>query len=184
MFNRKQLIIIIVKEIIKTLVVLGLAIAAISYLEGQIGKISKTLEEQHVGASILETKTDAISKLRQDFMRIGDADKAIAKAVPPADDILDFVSALDSLSAQNSLVQNINYSTPVVGPDGTYIDYSISSNGNIVSLIGYLRSHERLPYLTYIKSIVMGAQGNNWEGDSRIELSGRLFVSPAQNNNL
>ncbi|MFH0890498.1 MAG: hypothetical protein V1856_00510 [Candidatus Liptonbacteria bacterium] len=185
MFDHRQLLIKLAKDIGKTVAVLAVTLGIIMFFQSQIEKLSRSLEEQHISVKILETKNESVAQLRKDFARTGDAENIIARALPPVDDISEFVSTMEALPAYVSLQQSINYGNPQESADGDglVVDYNFSLNGNILTLINYLKSHERLPYFTHVRGLNISALNENWEGDSRANLVGRLYTrstSPAE----
>ncbi|MEK9154834.1 MAG: hypothetical protein AAB596_02090 [Patescibacteria group bacterium] len=170
--SKNKVFTIIFKNFLKAVAAIIIAIIALLFFSRQIVKISESLAEQRASAFILEKKNDVITQLSEDFNLIGDADKKIENAFPPAENILGFVAALETLSNQTSLNQVLSFGTPVVSS----IDYNIKLSGNISNLISYLKRFEKLPYFTEISSINLSASSGNWENDSLISLEAKIHT--------
>jgi len=171
MFNKKQLILTIFKISLKAVIATVIAIIIIVFSSQQISKISNSLKEQRTAAFILEKKTETISQLREDFNLVDEADRKISDAFPPADNILGFVTSLENLASQNGLQQTISFGTPA----DSSIDYNLTLNANIFTLINYLKNFEKLPYFTGISSINLNAP-SGWEGNSTISIRAKVYT--------
>ena len=137
----------------------------------QIVKISNSLAEQRATAFILEKRSETITQLKEDFKLVGDADKKIENAFPPADNVLEFVAALETLANQNGVSQGLSFSAPVEGS----VDYTIAIGGHIFILINYLKNFEKIPYFSAISSVSLNAPGG-WEGNSTISLKAKVYT--------
>lgn len=147
------------------------AFIAVSFLKKEIIAINKSVIEQKGLAALLERRSETVSQLKNDHDKVEGLDAKILGAMPPADNILDFVAALESIGTKNSIQQILNFNTP----NGQVIDYSITLNGNVFSLIDYLKDFEKLPYLTNISSVNVISQGD-WMNNSSIYLSAKLHI--------
>ncbi len=176
MFSKKDFILKILKQIIKAGVAVGLALAVIYVCKARIVTITNSLGEQRVAAFVLEKKSQTIRQLQSDFKLVGGADKIIASAKPPSDNLADFQAALESAANRNSLSGNVVFVPP--SPDKTSVDYSVSLGGNIITLIAYLRDFESLSYFTALSAAQLRPQSGNWENNSAITLNGRVYTKP------
>jgi len=173
MFNKKQLIIKILKNLLKAGVAVAVAAVVVFFAGKQISEISQTIREQRISAFVLEKRNETIFQLREGFKVIGDANTKIEESLPLAENILGFVVSLENLANQNSVQQILNFSAPI----GKSIDYNINLNANISSLINYLKNFEKLPYFTGISSFNLSAPSvGGWEGDSAIFLKAKVFI--------
>ena len=152
-----------------------MAILLIIFFSQQIVKISNSLFEQRATAFILERRNDAIGQLREDFKAIGESDNKIKNAFPPADNILDFISAMETLANSHSIPQSLRFGALA----GDYIDYNIQLNANISIFINYLKSFEKLSYFTSISGISLSSSGDLM-GDSAISLGARIYTTPIE----
>lgn len=183
MFNRKQLTLVIAQKLMKAVVAAFIAILIVVFISSQIVKIGDTIQKKRTLSYILEKKSETIDNLRQSFNKIGDGDKRVKDALPTADNILDFVAALESLAASTSLQQSTHFGTPVPTAitsgniSVSSIDYGTTLNGNISTLINYLKGHEKLPYFSGISSITLNtASDKGWEGDSSVTIQAKIYT--------
>lgn len=172
MFNKKQLIFIIIRHLFRAVIAALVALALILFLSRQIKKISDSINEQRVLAAVLEKRNENLSRLREEFFLIGNIEEKINSALPPADNILEFVVALEDLSAAGSLTQTFNFGSPV----NSQIDYSISLGAGISALTDYLKGFEKLPYFTSVSGLNLSALAGDWQGNSLITLKAKLYT--------
>lgn len=180
MFKEKELILIISRNLLKSAITAIIAVFVVLFLSGQISKISESIVKNKRTAFILEKRNETISNLRNDLKLIGDNERKIEDAMPPVDNILDFVAALENLASQNSLQQSLKFGTPsqVVAGQISSIDYYITlNNGNTATLLNYLKRFERLPYVTGISTINLQAlTARGWEDNSSVSIQGKIYV--------
>ncbi len=178
--NKRKVILIILKRFIGAAAAVAASLILIFILSRQIDKIGNSLTEKKNLSFVLERKTEITEKLRRDFNIIGDSGQKIQSALPPDDNILEFVGALESLASQSGLSQSFKFGNPADFPiikSGlkiSVIDYNISLNGNIFSLINYLKSFEKLPYFSGISSVSLS--GSGWENNSAINIKAKIYV--------
>ncbi|MBI4812412.1 hypothetical protein HY798_03170 [Candidatus Falkowbacteria bacterium] len=172
MFNKKQLFFAVSKQLLRAGAVIFVAFLAIIFFSRQISKISRSIAEQRSLSSVLEKRNDTLAQLRKDFEVIDGFDAKIENAIPPVDNILDFVSSLEDLAETNSIDQTLSFESPV----SSSINYGINLNGNIISLIKYLKSFEKLPYFTAISSINLSAPYGDWNGNSSVSLRAKVHT--------
>lgn len=163
MFTTKNLLLLIGRH---ALIAFGaglIAVFAVSFLGGQIQHITTSIIQNHKLVNTLEKRTELFSILKRDTEIIGTSDTLMSNAFVPSDNILDFVSALESLATKNSLTQNFHFDTPTPSPIPapfplSTITYSNTLPTNILTLSNYLKDFERLPYFTKIDSLVISSQ--------------------------
>jgi len=90
----------------------------------------------------------------------------------PADNILSFMGALENLAQKQSLSQNLSFSDP----NGKAIDYTVTLNGNLITLINYMKDFENLPYFSSIYSLEIRSGQFGWLDNSSIAMKARLNV--------
>jgi len=56
------------------------------------------------------------------------------------------------------------------------ISYNMNLTANIYDLIAYVEAFEKLPYFTEMSSISINAISNNWENDSSISITAKLYA--------
>lgn len=184
MLNKKQIILKITKDGVKALVAVGVAAVVVWFFSREISKISNSMAEKTALTSLMESRNDIILKLKNDLEPIGNKKVKIEQALPPADNILEFIGALESLAAKHSLTQNVKFSSPAplttaAGEILNFysIDYNLTLNGNISTLILYLKDFEKLPYFSGANSFTLNAQvPNTWSDNSVISIQAKLYV--------
>lgn len=164
------------RSAIKGGVALICAAAAVFYFSSQINKVGLQVSEQKNMALMNKDRGEMLTELKTNFETIGHNDQNLENALPPADDIINFIFMLDSLSEKMSLQTTEVFGNPITTDIDSYIDYSVSFGGNIHTLLKYTANFERLPYFTAIKSASINSIANDWEGDSSINIKARLYV--------
>lgn len=189
MLNKKQLLTAILKHTLKTGGIIIIAIILIVFAGKQIIKIANSLQEKMVLSSVLEKRNETSLKLREDFKLVGEKNKKIEAALPSADNILEFVGILESLAKGRSLNQTVKFNSPaplaavINDLKLSSIDYSIVLDGNISTLIDYLKDFEKLPYFSGISSITVNATPpEGWGGKSSIFIQAKLYVKDISSN--
>jgi hypothetical protein len=173
----KHFISLIIKKILPGLAVVIICFGLIYYFRLAINQIAAKIDEQQNTAFVLENRNITLTKLKNDFAKIGQVEQKIASVMPPVDDIQEFSTALDSVAVRGALTQAVNFSSPV---DENSVDFSVLLNANIFSLIKYLQDFEALPFVAGIDAINIQAQAANWEGDGNVNLGGIIFTKPTQ----
>lgn len=201
MFNRKHLISELTAQSLRALTIILICGAVIFFVSGQIINIGKTLEEKRTGAAVLENKGKSIEKLKRDFEIIGNGDELIDNSLIKIDNIAEFINVLENLAAENNLKQTVKFSLPekvnsksektnaknakpnvkteadVSNASNIYsISYNISLTANIYDLIAYVEAFEKLPYFTEMSAITINATSNNWESDSSVSITAKLYA--------
>lgn len=182
MINKKQLYIEILKNSLKVISVIAVTLLVMLFFSRQITKIANSLEEKMVLNSVMERKNEIALRLDEEFKTIAEKDKKIEGALLPIDNILEFVGALESLAAERSLDQSMKFNSPVpasgISEKSVYsIDYSLILNGNISTLIAYLKGFEKLPYFTGISSVAFNSPSpSDWNDDMSISVQAKLYV--------
>lgn len=177
MLGQRKLKIEIIKSLGIALTFLIATLVAIYILSGQIAKVSRDVTQSRTAIIILESKGQVAEELKKNFAAIGDGDKKIEEAFIEARDIGKFIDELESIAKRNELEQNLRFNTPtpletLLTPDQpvkelalTKVAYTISLNGDLVSLNKYLQELEKAPYFSNITSMTIVSLPNatNWE---------------------
>lgn len=189
MINKKQLLTAILKYTLKTGGIVTVAVILVIFVSKQITKIANSLQEKMVLSSVLERRNETSLKLREDFKKVGEKDKKIEAALPSADNILEFVGILESLAKGHSLNQTVKFNSPVPLAAAvndlklSSIDYNIVLDGNISTLVDYVKDFEKLPYFSGISSITVNATPpEGWGGKSSIFIQAKLYVKDISSN--
>lgn len=186
MYNKKQVTSKIAKDALKAGIVVLAAAVLTWFLGKEITKISRAVTEKAVFASLAERRNEDMMQLKNDFTYINGRDKKIMSALLSADNVLEFVDALEKLAQKHSLTQSVKFSTPVpsaaVGSSAAGIamlnvDYTITLTGTVSALRDYLKDFEKLPYFSSITAIqVNAASGETWNENSTISIQAKLYV--------
>jgi Tfp pilus assembly protein PilO len=184
MFERTQLRKLITSFALRIVAAVVVTAIIVTICANQITKISRSILEKKRLATILEQKSETLRQLEQDLAIIGTGDAKIREALPPSNNILDFIAVLEALAVRSSVKQTTRFGTPTpVTPEGSEgmpiakIDYSISINGNVHTLYSYLKNFENLPYFTRINSFsIQSGSELGWEGESTVSIGASVFV--------
>lgn len=182
MFQKKRLLFVIGKHIAKALGAIILALTITFFMARQISNIGDSLAEKRRLAYAIERRQEVASGLRQAFKIVGENDAQIERALPPADDILDFVTLLESLARERSIEQTYKFGTPASigssdqGVSLVSIDYTLTLRTNVSNLLAYLKRLEKVSYFTAISSLAINNQGSfGLEGDSSVQVQAQLY---------
>jgi Tfp pilus assembly protein PilO len=177
---------ILARQSVIALLAIIIAVTANFFIGKAIGKISDSLSQKEKLSSILSLRVENIQQLKNSLALLGDNDQRIRDVYPPADNILAFVSALDSIAKQNSLQQTLRFSDfmPVSDTGGISVvktDYTVSLNGTVATLETYLKQLENLPFAATIGSVnLLAAPPSGWNGNSSITINGTLYARQNQ----
>ncbi len=103
MFTKKTSARAILKNLLKALAALSVAVTVVVLVSNQITKTINSLAEKKKAAFFLSTRTQMLGLLRADLEKIGVNDKKLEQALPPDDNISGFLSTLKSIADQNGL---------------------------------------------------------------------------------
>jgi acetolactate synthase small subunit len=186
-FNtRKQVIEIIVRQTLIAIAAIILALGISIFASRAILKISNSLQEKTRLSKMLTMRVENIQQLKKSLALLGENDKKIIAIYPPTDDILDFVSATESIAKQNSLKQTLRFGDFMSAADTGIVsisrtDYTINLNGTITTLKAYLEQLEKIQFVAKIGSVnLLAAPPNGWNGDSTITINGSLYAQQTQ----
>lgn len=164
----------------KALAAVLFASGAISFFAWQIDHISASLSEKKKLSFILEKRTETIALLKKNFAQMENPEERILSAFVPSDNILPFVSTLESIASESGLVQQLRFGNPTSFSEGiipiSKIDFSANASGNINTLINYVTRIEALDYFVGITSISVTAPAEGWEQNSTASLGEVLYV--------
>lgn len=182
MLTEKQFIKDIVGNLIKIAVILIVCGIVIGVFSRLIYKISSSIYEKEGLALLLEKRSENLVKLKTELDKIGNADLTIENAFPDSNNVLEFVSTMESLASTYSIKQTLKFGNSVPAPGlGTtemeflVIDYNLNLAGNINILINYLKDFEKLPYFTTISSFTI-TSGTDWFNESQIGIQAKLYL--------
>jgi Tfp pilus assembly protein PilO len=182
MFTEKQLLYKILTNLAMVFGVLIVALIGIGIFSGQISKISDSVYEKQKIALLLSRRNENLTMLKGNLARVGTADVQIENAFPTTDNILEFVSAMETLANQYGVRQTLRFGNATPLPEFaesfplSTLDYSLTLNGNIGLLISYLEDFEKLPFITAIQSMSINAGSNGWVNESQISIAAKLYI--------
>lgn len=183
MLSKKQLTVKIFKKCAIAMAAVLVAVGLVWFFAREIKKISTDINKKILNRALEERRGDSLVQIKNDLLSIGKADEKIEKALLPLDNILEFVGALDSLAEKHSIAQTLKFGNPVplAGSDSGGIsilgvDFNLTINGTIDTLVDYLKDLESLPYFSAVSSITLTATPNNWNNNSMIYIQAKLYV--------
>ena len=187
MFNKRQLLIDIAKDLAIMITVIVIASFVVASFSKHIIMIGNALIEKKKLSLVLEKRGELLAGLKHDFAIVGEGDQHIKEAFPPSDDILSFITILDNLASQTAIEQTYSFGVPIPAPGvGNAIplltlDYSITAKGNINTFIGYLKGFEKLPYFSGISSVMISGSGDRgWEDNIQATMQARVYTTPSK----
>lgn len=176
MFTTKNLFKIFGTHFLIALGVIIVAVIFVSVLSGKITAVSASTAKDRQTATALSEQTSLLSNLKRESEIIGTNQEVFEDSFIPSNNILAFVSALDSLAQKNGLTHNPHFSTPVASTLGTPLPLNTVSYQNtfITTLplfISYLKDFENLHYFTKIQAINITSANANWQTDASISFT-------------
>lgn len=192
--NKKQLIIIVLTNFIKSLITIVLAIIIIYIFSAKIDAISQSIKGGKLSSSILQNKIDSISKLRNDFDKISELDKEVLSKIILTKHSFKFTDELkrtvNAISPQQPIATFSgeavkNYEINTNNNTGIKIysqDYNLTSKGDIYFVINLLKTFNKLPHLANISSISISTGSLNeglYNKSSNISIGGKLYTNYA-----
>ncbi len=176
MFTTKNLIILIIRNAIISIIVIFVSVLFIMILNTKISKITDRVAKSHQLENELKKRTELISVINNDAELIGENYKRIVQSFIPSNDINNFMNALDDLGDKNNLTQKYRFDSPI---DYQNIDnfftstiiYYNNTNTSIRNGIKYMRGFENLPYFTKIDGFSISSQGKNGWNDNNTNIS-------------
>src|SRR3989344_3127601 len=180
MFSQKTSTRIIVKTLLRAALAICGALLVVYGTSVQIAATTDSIAEKKTASLFLQKRSQFLANLRLELSEVGANDAKLARALPPDDNISEFLSTLKSLADWNSLQSSIQVNPPTsLFEKGTVfvsgIAYTIAMNGTVVTLERYLEGFEALPYFSGISSISISSP-SGWEGNSLISIGATLYA--------
>lgn len=183
MFNKKQLIYAIIPHILKAVIAIGIALVIVSFFGARITTIEVTLKERKAMTFALRQRSETTATLRNMFGIIGESDGKIRDAFPITDNVLEFVTAVETLAGQNTMQQSLKFAAPDLPISETAsltvipVGYTMTTNGTVATLANYLRQFEALPYFAGVHAMTLStASPKGWDDNSSITIQGTLYT--------
>ena len=180
MFSKKTSTRVIIKNLLRAIAAVCGTLLVIYFTSGQITTTGNSTAEKKAASLFLQKRSQVLANLRLELSEVGANDAKLARALPPDDNISEFLSTLKSLADWNSLQSSIQVNPPTsLFEKGTVfvsgIAYTIAMNGTVVTLERYLEGFEALPYFSGISSITISSP-SGWEGNSSISIGATLYA--------
>ncbi len=186
MFTLKNILILILRNTIISIVVISISIAGIIFISKKIEKISDSSATNNHLKTELAKGAVLLEVFNYDTQIIGTNYTKIENAFVPTDNILSFIDTLDNLLNTNSTKQVYNFGTPIESsisapfPIST-ISYTNNFTGNISTFSNYLKRFEKLQYFTKIDKFTISSQDKSgWLGASTISFNATLYAKTTQ----
>ena len=163
-----------------------ISFVSIFFIKTQIENLTYTIVAKNKTVFETRERFSLSSIIDENIKTIGQNGDLIEKAFLPSDDISLFMTDLDGLVSNTSIVQIYRFETPKVleisDPFSfSTISYSNNLTTSISGLIDYLNNFENLPYFTKINSINISSQSKlGWMGPSNIIIRGILLTKTVQ----
>lgn len=163
MFTTRNLLMLVLRHTLIASGVIAVALVVVIFLANQITHLTENVLRNRQLASTLEARTELFSNLKRDTTIVGTNDTVISNAFVPSDNILDFISSLESIALKNGVTQTFRFETPATARiDAPFtiesIAYANTLNTNTLTFSNYLKEFERLPYFTKIDSFTISSQ--------------------------
>lgn len=186
MFTTKNLLILIGRHAAIALAAISVAALASYFLAREITRVSLgAIQNRHLAAT-LEKRTELFSTLARDAQTVGTNDVLFDHAFLSSDNILEFISVIESIALKNGTTQSFHFENPVPTPTQapfplSTIGYSNTLSLNVFVLANYLKDFEHLPYFTKIENLtITTGDPAGWRGASSVSFHATLYTKTAQ----
>jgi Tfp pilus assembly protein PilO len=162
-----------------------LALILIWFISGQISSsVDKVVANNELNAT-LGLQNNEVAQLRGQYLHVADNENLIRAALLPSDNVLEFVTALESIASKDGVTQSIHFDVPkatgetISDPSANLeqIAFTLTVQGNIFTFIRFLSDIERLPYFMKIEGMAINATATGgWQNTSNVVLHGTLYT--------
>jgi len=186
MFTTKNLLILIGRHAIITILAIITAASSVWILSQQITRLSEDVQKNRSLASMLEKRMELFASVKRDTELVGTNDVLIERAFVPLNNILDFVAMLEGLALKNGVTQAFHFENPVPSTIPipfplAMVPYSNSLNGNLASFSNYLKDFERLHYFTKIENLSISTQSKTgWRDAGTMSFQANIQTNATQ----
>src|SRR3989344_261678 len=137
MFSQKTSTRIIVKTLLRAALAICGALLVVYGTSVQIAATTDSIAEKKTASLFLQKRSQFLADLRLELSEVGANDAKLARALPPDDNISEFLSTLKGLPDRNSLQTSIQLSPPTsLFEKGAFsvsgIAYATTLNGPVV----------------------------------------------------
>lgn len=187
LLNKKQLLSSILKHIVSALIIVVILGILGTFIMRNITRISASLTEERRLTLLLEKREAITHTLASNLLIVGENEGRMRGALPPVDNILQFVGSLEGVASETSVTQQLHFGTPipydVPGDPSSHIarlDYTANLRGNIILFINYLNAVEQLPYFAGVNAFNFNSPPEQgWKADSDINIRAKIYVTNA-----
>jgi Tfp pilus assembly protein PilO len=186
MFTTKNLLLLILRHLLIALLVICACSIAILFLSRTIEKISSSVVQNRKLASALAERTALLSQLKHDAEIVGSNTDTITHAFPPSDNVIEFISALESIALKNGVSQTFRFSSPIPAnlaspvPLST-VNYQNTLTVNFPTFIQYIKDLENLPFFTTVDGITITSQSpQGLQGVTTAAINATLYTRSTQ----
>ena len=187
MFTLKNILILIVRNVIISLIVISIVVGGIIFISKKIEVLSSSASTKNRLESELQKAADTLQVYKNDNEIVGANYINIENAFAPTNNILGFINTLDNLLNDAKTIKQVyNFETPISSsisapfPIST-ISYTNSFTANITTFSNYLKDFEKLPYFTNIENFTISSQDKTgWTGISTISFRAILYAKTIQ----
>lgn len=186
MFTTKNLLILIIRNALISLIFVAISVGIIFFVNNKIERITNTIVLNHKLEAKLKQWTEFSAKLESDTQIIGKNDALISKAFIPLNNISEFTNVLDNLATNNKILQTYHFDTPTAPAESgefstSTVSYANTLTTDVSTFSKYLKDFEKLPYFTKIEGFNITSQdANGWTGTSTITLKALLLTQTIQ----
>src|SRR3989344_4822231 len=180
MFSQKTSTRIIVKTLLRAALAICGALLVVYGTSVQIAATTDSIAEKKTASLFLQKRSQFLADLRLELSEVGTNDAKLARALPPDDNISEFLKTLQDVANRNSIQSSVQVGLPAplfeketVAVSG--VAYTITLGGTVVTLERYLEEFEALPYFTGISNINISSP-SGWEGNSSIAVGALLYA--------
>lgn len=174
-------------QLIRPAIAVALAAVAINFISAQIVATSKQINEKRTLYATLDKRAETVAKIEKDFESVGEnAIETMDRTFLPADNILEFIEAMEGLASRNSVSQSLIFGTPTQFTkkgEGTSaasistIDLNLNLGGNASNMVKYFTDLEKLPYLTSMTNLqITSNAAAGWESAGNIVAKGNFYT--------
>ncbi len=186
MFTTKNLLLLILRHMLIAFVVVFSCLICILFLSRSIDHIASSVVQNRKLAQALAERTALLSQLKRDTEIVGNNTQTITHAFPPSDNVIEFISALESIALKNGISQSFRFSSPtpanIASPIPLYlVSYQNTLTVNLPTFIQYLKDLENLPFFTTIDGFNITSQSaQGLQGLTAASITATLYTRGTQ----
>lgn len=156
--NKKLLLIGVLKESIAIFVILIISYLSIGVFRDHINSVNANIKSNAEVDALRNSYKETYDKYSKSLENISNAKKTILQALPPTEDLREFMGILNTIASKNSITANVGIGESQVDvihfediPLRT-IPFTISIQGSTDNVRAYISDIEKLPYFFTLQS--------------------------------